>query len=153
VHHMRRISDAEFLSSRSTYDPTIPAEFRDWAFSQQLDWAVANYMPGQIQWLEEWMAALIQIPRIPILVSKFEDFVQDQHAFFARISDFLGVSEINVPAADRQSAAAMRNFRNGSTHEWRDVMITKQICRYESRLEPLLRYFGWSLGSAVHIGI
>jgi tetratricopeptide (TPR) repeat protein len=143
VHFMTRISAADFLSSISTYDPPVPIEFRDWGFPQQLDWAAQHYLPGQIQWLEDWMAALAAGPRIPILVSKFEDFARDKQAFFAGISDFLGVSAINVPAAYRQSAAAMRNFRSGSTDEWRDVMSPEQIGRYESRLAPLLQYFDW----------
>jgi hypothetical protein len=149
VHHMARISDAEFRWSALTYDPPVPAKFRDWAFPQQLDWAVRNYMPGQVQWLEDWMAAVRQGPRIPILVSKFEDSAQDQRLFFTKISDFFGVSEIHVPLLRSQSAVAMRNFRTGSTDEWRDVLTTQQINQFESRLEPLIRHFGWELGASV----
>jgi hypothetical protein len=143
VHHMARISDVEFIWSLSTYDPPIPMEFRVWSFSKQLDWAIRNYMPGQIRWLEDWRIALEQNRAIPILLTKFEDFAEDQQAFFAKISTFLGVSEINLPATRQQSRAAVRNFRSGNTDEWRDVLTPKQICQINSRLAGVLRYFDW----------
>jgi hypothetical protein len=145
VHYMGQISDAVFRWSASTYDPPVPLEFRNWGFQERLDWAVRNYMPGQLQWLEDWMSAVNNGPPIPILVSKFEDFVRDQRSFFGKISDFFGVSEIPVPALRRQSAAAMRNFRTGRIDEWRDVLTTSQIGIFEARVEPLAQHFGWRL--------
>jgi hypothetical protein len=144
VHHMARITDAEFLWSASTYDPPAPVEFRDWEFPQQLDWAVRCYMPGQIRWLEGWVAALDDNPTIPVMVSPFEDFVQDPSAFFRRILDFYGIPEIRLPNLDVQSATAMRNFRLGRVGEWRDVLTPKQIDSSKPRIEPLARRFGWS---------
>jgi Sulfotransferase domain len=149
VHYMAGISDAEFRWSASTYDPPVPVEFRDRGFGQQLDWAVRNYMPGQLQWLEDWMVVVNSGPPIPILVSKFEDFAQDQRSFFGRISDFMEVSEIRVPSLPWQSAAAMRNFRMGRFDEWREVLTPSQIAVWEARVEPLARYFGWRLDPRV----
>ena len=131
VHHMRRTSDAEFRSFALRYDPPLPAEFGNWEFQQQIDWAVHNYMPGQLQWLEDWVAAVNNDPPIPILVTNFEEFVRDQGSYFCKISDFFGVSEIRVPSLSRQSDAAMRNFRSGSIDEWRDVLTTNQISSFE----------------------
>jgi hypothetical protein len=145
VHHMRRISDVEFRWSALRYDPPLPAEFRQWGLRRQMDWAVHNYMPGQLQWLEDWASALHQGPPIPVLVSTFEDFVADQQAFFRKLSDFLGVAEIRLPGSRRQSAAAMRNFRRGSIGEWRDVLTARQINTFAARIEPLAQYFGWEL--------
>jgi hypothetical protein len=65
-------------------------------------------------------------PPIPILVSKFEDFVRDRRFFFGRISNFFGFPEIRVPSLHWQSTAAMRNFRTGRIGEWRDVLTTGQ---------------------------
>jgi tetratricopeptide (TPR) repeat protein len=143
VHHMRRISDLEFRWAALRYDPPLPAEFRQWGLRRQMDWAVHNYMPGQLRWLEDWASALDQGPPIPVLVSTFEDFAQDQRAFFRKLSDFLGVAEIRVPGSDRQSAAAMRNFRSGNIGEWRDVLTARQIKTFAARIEPLAQYFGW----------
>lgn len=145
VHYMQQISDAEFRWSASIYDPPVPLEFRDWVFEERLDWAVRNYMPGQLQWLEDWLFVINSGPPVPILVSKFEDFVQDQRAFFDRISDFFGVSEIRAPSLRCQSAMAMRNFRAGRIDEWRDVLTTRQIRIFEARVEPLAKHFGWRL--------
>jgi Sulfotransferase domain len=145
VHHMRRISDVEFRWSALRYDPPLPAEFREWGLRRQMDWAVHNYMPGQLQWLEDWASALHQGPPIPVLVSRFEDFVADQRVFFRKLSDFLGIAEIQVPGSRRQSAAAMRNFRRGRIGEWRDVLTARQIKTFAARIEPLAQYFGWEL--------
>jgi hypothetical protein len=145
VHYMARVSDAEFRWSASIYDPPVPLEFRDWGFREQLDWAIRNYMPGQLQWLEDWMFAIKSGPPMPILVSKFEDFARDQRAFFGRISDFFGVSEIPVASLRVQSAAATRNFRTGRIDEWCDVLTASQIGVFEARVEPLAKHFGWRL--------
>ncbi len=145
VHYMQRVSDAEFRWSASVYDPPVPLELRDWGFKERLDWALRNYLPGQLQWLEDWLFAINSGPPISILVSKFEDFALDQRAFFGRISDFLGVSEIAVPPLRGQSAMAMRNFRAGRIDEWRDVLTTSQIGIFEARIEPLAKHFGWKL--------
>jgi Sulfotransferase domain len=149
VHYMGQVSDAVFRWSASIYDPPVPLEFRDWGFRERLDWAVRNYMPGQLRWLEDWMFAVESGPPIPILVSKFEDFVRDQRAFFDGISDFFGVSEIPVPSLRRQSAAAMRNFRAGKIDEWRNVLTTSQLGIFTARVEPLAKYFGWRLDAGV----
>jgi tetratricopeptide (TPR) repeat protein len=143
VYYMGQISDAVFRWSASAYDPPVPLEFRDWEFQKRLDWAVRNYLPGQLQWLEDWMSAINDGPPIPILESKFEDFVRDQRAFFGRISDFFGVAEIPVPSLRWQSAVAMRNFRTGRIDEWRDVLTTSQLAIFEARIEPLAKHFGW----------
>jgi hypothetical protein len=144
VHHMRRYNDAEFRYFAPKYNPPLPPEFRTWEVPQQVDWAAHNYMPGKLQWLEDWVTALDSHPPIPVMVTKFEDFVEDQRSFFCRISDFFDVCEIRVPSMDKQSAAALHNFRRGSVDEWRDVLTPKQIRSCESRLEPLVRRFGWS---------
>lgn len=149
VHHMHRISGAEFCGSALRYDPPLPIEFGNWGFRRQIDWAVQNYMPGQLQWLEDWVTALNNNPPIPILVSTFEEFVHDQRSFFCKTSDFFGVPEIRVPSLRKQSPAAMRNFRRGRIDEWRDVLTGKQISSFESRVEPLAKHFGWELDAPV----
>jgi hypothetical protein len=149
VHYMTGISDAEYRWSLSIFDPSVPLEFRDWGFQQRLDWAVRNYMPGQLQWLEDWMFAVYSGPPIPILVSKFEDFALDPRSFFDRISHFFGNSAIRECPLRWQSAAAMRNFRSGKLDEWRDVLTPSQISTFESRVEPLAKHFGWRLDPPV----
>jgi hypothetical protein len=143
VHHLLRISDSEFQWTALTYDSPIPVEFREWSFERQLDWSVRNYMPGQLEWLEDWMSAVNGGPPIPILVTRFEDFARDQRVFFRRISEFLAISEIRVPSLRWQSAAALRNCRRGSIDEWRDVLTAKQMSLFQDRVEPLCRHFGW----------
>jgi Sulfotransferase domain len=144
VHHVRRYSDAEFRNFSQRYNPPVPAEIRQWDFSRQIDWAVDNYMPGQLQWLEDWVAALDKSPPITVMVSTFEEFLQSPSALFCRISDFFGVPEIQVPNLDEQSPAAMRNFRLGRVDEWRDVLTPRQMDSCKTRVEPLARRFGWS---------
>jgi hypothetical protein len=145
VHHVLRISEAEFQWSALMYDPPLPAAFRTWEFQQQIDWALENYMPGQLHWLEDWVTALEKGPPIPIFVSRFEDFVQGKRRFLRGFLDFFGISEIDVPSLRTQTVAAMRHFRVGSVDEWCDVLTKSQVSSFESRVEPLAKKFGWKL--------
>jgi hypothetical protein len=149
THMIRRLSSDEFRYAAYMYDPPLPEEFRNWELQRQLDWAVQNFLPGQLEWLEGWTAALDNGPAIPVTVSKFEEFRQDQDAFFRKISNFYGISEIHLPKLSEQSAAAMRNFRSGQVDEWRAVLRPEQISSFRSRFEPLAERFGWELETPV----
>ena len=122
THMMRNLPDVAFRYAAEMYQPGVPGDFREWPLQQQLDWAVNNYLPGQLAWLESWTAVLDTEPSIPICVLKFEEFRADEDAFFRKISNFYGIARIDRPALSKQSAAAMRNFRLGEIQEWRTVL-------------------------------
>ena len=148
THHMRRLGRAEFRHGAATYDPPLPAAFRDWPLRRQLDWAVENYLPGQLQWLEDWAAALDRHRgAVSVLVSTFEEFRADQDAFFRRVADFFGLAEFQVPGLSDQSAAAMRNFRLGHVDEWRTVLSAEQLKAFRARFEPVAERFGWEVST------
>jgi Flp pilus assembly protein TadD len=143
THMMRGLTDAEFRYASQMYDPAAPEDFRSWPLQLQLDWAVGNYLPGQISWLESWMAVLDQGPSIPVCVSTFEEFRQDKSAFFRKISDFYGIDRFARLESSQQNAATMRNFRRGDVDEWRSVLTSKQLSSFNSRLKRLADQFGW----------
>ncbi len=142
AHMVRRLSDVEFRYASRMYDPGVPNDFREWSLQKQLDWAVYNYLPGQVAWLESWAAVLDKGPTIPVCVSTFDEFRQDGDAFFRKILAFYGLAPINLPKSADQSAAAMRNFRRGEVDEWRDVLTPQQLKPFNSRLKPLAERFG-----------
>jgi tetratricopeptide (TPR) repeat protein len=143
AHMMRGLSDVEFRYAAKMYDPSAPDDFREWPLHRQLDWAVDNYMPGQVTWLESWAAVLDKAASIPVCVLRFEEFRHDEDAFFRKISDFYGIAPIDRPQPSEQSAAAMRNFRRGDADEWRSVLTPEQLKPFNSRLKPLADRFGW----------
>lgn len=143
THMMRRLSDAEFRYASQMYDPGVPEDFRAWPLQRQLDWAVGNYLPGQITWLESWVAVLNQEPLIPVCVSTYEEFRQDEGAYFRRISEFYKIAQIDRLDSSQQSAAALRNFRRGDADEWRTVLTPDQLSPFNARLKPLVVRFGW----------
>jgi hypothetical protein len=139
------MTDAQFQRASHQYDPPTPDDFRDWQLQRQLDWSVDNYLPGQLQWLENWAQALDHDPQLPVLVTRFEEFREDQTAFFRNIAGFFGIAELRVPTSSEQDASAMRNFRSGQLDEWRQVLTRDQLRPYEARLAPLAERFGWSM--------
>ena len=143
THMMRNLPDVAFRYAAEMYQPGVPGDFREWPLQQQLDWAVNNYLPGQLAWLESWTAVLDTEPSIPICVLKFEEFRADEDAFFRKISNFYGIARIDRPALSKQSAAAMRNFRLGEIQEWRTVLAPSRLKVFYSCLKPLTERFGW----------
>jgi Sulfotransferase domain len=144
THMMRRLSDVAFQYAAKMYHPEVPADFRVWTLQQEIDWAIDNYLPGQLSWLESWAAVLDTEPSIPICVLKFEDFRAEEDTFFRRIANFYGLAQIDRPALSDQSAAAMRNFRLGDIDEWRTVLAPERLKVFNSRLKSLAERFAWN---------
>lgn len=143
LHMMRRLSNAELRYAAYMYDPPVPNAFPGWEWQRQLDWAVENFLPGQIEWLEGWVAALDAATEIRVKVSRFEDFRVDQNSFFRELFDFYGIERGLLPSFPEQSVPAMRNFRQGEIDEWRSVLAPARLARCDPRLKPLTERFGW----------
>jgi tetratricopeptide (TPR) repeat protein len=143
THMMRKMADAEFRYAAQMYDPEVPHDFRQWSLEQQLDWAVDHYLPGQVGWLESWAAVLDRESAIPVCVSTFEEFRKDEDEFFFKILNFYGLNPINQRLPSDQSAAAMRNFRQGDVNEWRAALMPERLKPYDCRLKSLAERFGW----------
>jgi tetratricopeptide (TPR) repeat protein len=142
---MRRITEQEFVYSSAMYDPPVPDVYRSWAFEHQLAWGIENYLPGQLDWLQSWVDTLDGNLPLRICVTTFEQFRKDQAAFYRRVLEFFAAPVTDSEALNRRTAEAMRNFRRGSTSEWKDLFTAGQRRALEPRLAPLAKRFGWEL--------
>ena len=127
------------------YDPPIPDTYRSWTFDQQSGWAIENYLPGQLNWLQSWIEVLEGNPPLRICITTFEQFREDQTAFFQRVLEFFDAPRVKPEALNSHTAAAMRNFRTGRINEWEGLFTPNQKRALEPRLAPLAKRFGWTL--------
>ena len=86
-----------------------------------------------------------------ILFTRYEDFVEDEEAFFDSILEFYGIDKslwTFVPFAPKPHENPMfegeYHFRNARTDEWRDVFTREQRDRANGMMpKRLLLRFGW----------
>jgi hypothetical protein len=142
THMMKRISPQEFVYASHMYNPSVPDDFRNWRAEQQLDWAIENYLPGQLKWLQVWATAL-ESPPLSIYVTTFEEFRNDNNSFYERVLDFFCAPVAKPEALMGRTPQAMRNFRKGSTSEWRELFSPAQKRSLEPSLAPFAERFGW----------
>jgi hypothetical protein len=145
AHMMRRITDHEFIYAAGMYTPAVPDAYRDWSFEEQFAWAVENYLPGQLDWLEGWVRALDAGLPLRICITTFEQFRDDQDAFYRRVLEFFEAPLADAGVLQSRTAEAMRNFRSGRTSEWRRLFTSAQKSAIEARVAPLAERFGWAL--------
>ena len=126
------------------YDPPIPHAYRSWTFDRQLAWAIENYLPGQLNWLHSWAEVLDGNPPLRIGITMFEQFREDEIAFFQHVLRLRGAVR-HSGRFQYRNAAAMRNFRSGSVSEWEAFFTLNQKRALEPRLAPLAKRFGWAL--------
>ena len=147
VHMLRRIDDKRFELDRLAYTPAVPKDFRDFDLPDQLDWAVTNFHPGLIQWLTGWIDALPELERdMAVLVTTFEDFVDDPGKYFEAFADFHSIELDNIDSVlQAHPPASTQNFRAGRIDEWREVFTEDQQRRMWERIpEPVSHRFGWT---------
>jgi hypothetical protein len=145
AHMMQRVTTQEAVYAAHLYDPPIPDAYRSWTFDRQLAWAIENYLPGQLNWLHSWAEVLDGNPPLRIGITTFEQFREDEAAFFQHVLAFFEAPPVTPAAFNIRNAAAMRNFRSGSVSEWERFFTLNQKRALEPRLAPLAKRFGWAL--------
>lgn len=126
VHHLNRIPAAQFVRFRNYYQPAVPADFRAWEFSAQLQWAIDNYLPGAVEVVRSWLAAPA-IAGLTLEIGSFERFVDDPRDYLTQMLAFYGCSDATLDEAMAATERLERfNFRIGSKDEWRTVLTPTQ---------------------------
>jgi hypothetical protein len=143
AHMMRRLDNRKFLYAARMYDPFIPDALPGWSLEQQVGWAIENYLPGQVRWLQDWLQVVDARSPLRICLTTFEQFSTDQTAFYRRLLDFFEAPLAHPDRLDRRTPEAMRNFRSGSTSEWQDVFTSAQKRALRPLMAPLVERFGW----------
>lgn len=143
THMIARLSEDRFQHSRSLYQPWIPLSYRDWPFSDQLDWTMAHYFPEQARWLEDWLAATTALAgAIRIHLFRFERLVTQPTDLLLDLARFYQMPETPiVEAMAAVPAIRLENFRLGQVEEWRSVLSADQQRYAETRMGDRLIAF------------
>lgn len=141
---MRRISEQEFSYSLTMYHPHVPGDFRSWQPERQADWAIDNYLPGQVSWLSQWREAA-KDPSAMIVFTRFEDLLENETALIETLAGSFGVDPAPVVArAAEIQKERQRNYRSGQTEEWRQAFLPAQTSRIAEIVPAgLMESFAW----------
>lgn len=146
VHHLKSKVSAGNPSVLFGIDPPPPLDFPDWPLEKQIDFAIENYLPLFVQWLQGWVEADQDADfRTRILFTRHDDLRDDPDAFFDRILRFYGLDPSNHPIDTTAPKKGQFHFRQGTNTEWREVFSPAQITRCEEVVPSrLLNRFEWS---------
>src|SRR5690606_5588243 len=82
----------------------LPADYPQWSFPDKLRWQIANYLPLQVAWIENWLQLADSQQDVNLLVTTYEEFAADPRAYVARVLEHfhieLPASEISLPSAE-----------------------------------------------------
>jgi hypothetical protein len=136
----------EYERSRHFFDPPIPRDFRNRDFDDQLQWAVENYFPSVSRWIADWVdAADNGRADFTISFTEFGQIVRDEKGFLAGFcaQNGIPVNERNQ-MFDHPKKEDKRNFRRGSTDEWRRIFSQSQRTFMRERMaDSLFDKFSW----------
>ena len=123
---------------------SMPDDYLEWDFAQQLDWQINHYFPLQIEWIHGWVKAAEELaPGTDILFTTQEQLASDPKAFFDRVLDFYTIPHDAFIYPPKPAPGEM-NFRTGELAEWRQKMSWPQIERTTNMIpEALFEYFDW----------
>jgi Sulfotransferase domain len=124
----------------SLLDQAAPIPDKDYLsldFNGRLDWQITHFLPHVVDWTTAWLAYADKNNE-SVLVSRFEDMVADQNAFFLRLLDFFEVSPKRMGNVSRFRSAAA-HFRTGEVAEWRGVFSEPQKARALAMIPQELR--------------
>ncbi len=124
-------------------NPALPPKYFSWSLEDRISWIVKNYMPGQIQWIIDWIEAIEGNKlNCKVLVTEYQEFLADEEAFLKKILTFHGYKprQYKILGAERNSAT---NFRSGKRDEWKNWRA--EDIEYATSLIPdwLATKFSW----------
>lgn len=146
LHHANRLAREHPEGVNYTVH-ALPEGYLDWPLPQQLDWQIETHLVSLVSWLKDWQSYLDgEAADIQVLVTRFEDLIVDERAYFARILKFYGIPEelfTHRPA----EKTIIHNYRAGQPDEWRRVFTGAQKKRCAEIIgDGLLERFGWEPG-------
>jgi tetratricopeptide (TPR) repeat protein len=136
-----------FKDHAELFVPKIPTELMGKGFEDWTDWAFKHFYPGMIYWVESWVKNESRLKKtLDLKFTTFEDFISDTPGFLRDFAIFFGLDPTPLDDALRMSnKETHRNFRKGSSTEWRDTFTPSQT-EYLWRLIPeqVAERFGWT---------
>lgn len=144
VHHVETLT-GDRAHFRRRLSPPLPSTYGTWDFSAKLAWHLKHHLPQLVRWTGDWVQAAAQRDAgTEILFTRYEDFRQDDAAYFNRILDFYGISRGAFHDVMPTVAKENLHFRKGEVDEWVRVFSDEQREMAERAIPPqLARRFGW----------
>jgi hypothetical protein len=144
LERLQAVGQQEFLL---TVDPVLPGNYFSIDFDQKLEYQINTYLKQSISWIDAWVTFIDQADEdTRYMISSFEEFIRDPHAFYSRLFDFFhsGLSDvISTPVAAKEID---KNFRSGLTNEWETVFSPTHL-GMASEIIPaeLIDRFKWKM--------
>ena len=116
-------------------------EYFSWSLEKKIDWQIENYLPQLVQWIQQWVN-IINSKKFDILVTRYEDLVENPELFFENILKFYNLQDTKTILTKPEKNKW--HFRKGQIDEWKTVLNSKQIIRMHELIPiDLLEYFSW----------
>jgi len=120
----------------------LPNNYSSLSFEKKLDWNIDHYLPSCIKWIEDWLDVEKE-QALEILVTTYENLVEDQLGFFQDIYDFYNIPYKVIDSNILKPSKSL-HFRNGTSDEWVYVFTREQKERATSLIpEKLFERFQW----------
>ncbi len=121
-----------------------PNGYDSWDQSEKLDWHISTHLRSCVDWISDWVKYAESSREVSVLFTRYEDFVDNQAEFFARIVDFYNIDQslfnLRVPAKTIEN-----NYRRGEKSEWKTVFSLEQRDMATNLIGPeLLKRFNWT---------
>lgn len=145
----RVVSFAYYHQERIKEDPIVAQHYRNNGYNDIDSWTLndliehfISMVPGIVNRIQGWLK-VSQEGTIPILITTFEELVDNEQLFFERILDFY-----NIPKETFISNYVPKDkfvkFRKGSKNEWRNVLSIEQQQRINNMIpDEFFTFFKW----------
>lgn len=143
------VSFAFYHQERIKEDPTVVQSYRNEGYYGVDSWSLNDLIehfitrvPEIVDRIQGWLKAS-QEGSIPILITTFEELVDNEQLFFERILDFYNIpKETFVPSYVPKDKFV--KFRKGSKNEWRYVLSLEQQQRINNMIpDEFFTFFKW----------
>ena len=129
--------------------PPLPDDFYRRDLASRIDWAIANWLPFLVQWVEGWVAVADWSGRPRIKFTRYEDLVTDRDKFVSDVLDFFEIPNELLTPLDIAPDPVI-HFRKGEIDEWVRVFSSAQLAAANALIPTALASrFGWPLLDAL----
>lgn len=123
THHLQRRYKEDPYESRY-FD--LDEKYFAMPFEKQLDMQIQQFYPRAVQWINQWLDVIEGNEYgNRILLTTFEEFLQDKVAFLRGILEFHGIEYAGDPVFETPENGKLQ-YRKGEISEWKSICDKRQ---------------------------